>query len=582
MGNSRNSVNSIDQLKTMVNIVDFIGKYVKLTQKGNKWVGCCPFHKEKTPSFAVSDFYYCFGCHATGDVIRFVQDYHNISFVDSVKKIGEDCGISVNIHSENTEKKEENQKKYDIMLHAKDYYHSKLIKNKDAFPWQYVSKKRKLTQETIESFEIGYSPAIKNQLYKHLSALNYTHNDILASGLVREFGTSYYDFFDGRIIVPIKDNQGRTIGFGGRIFNGEESAKYINSAESDLFKKRETLFNFAKAKQAKMKNKTTPIIMVEGYMDVIMMSQFDFNGGIAPLGTGITEQQIKMAFGVDKSLYFCFNSDTAGKNASLKVAQMVAKMIINTDLTPKFVNLEPFKDADELLNGGKNGAIIFAERLNAAKILNEFLWSALSEEIDTKDANKRANLENTLIKFAETIPNSLVKKSYINFFKQKIFEIGRNKKASISVKKINIDKTIPNQINDTEAGIIALFIACPALQHNETIGIENIIDYFASDCKACYQFIIENRFDDIWKMNQDFVGKINKQIGLIKYSLEYIKKDKIDIYFVLLLERKIFEYNLIQLKSRYIDFEKLSIEHSNIMDRIKEIDSLIDEYSIYT
>ena len=111
MGNNRNSVNSIDQLKTMVNIVDFIGKYVKLTQKGNKWVGCCPFHKEKTPSFAVSDFYYCFGCHATGDVIRFVQDYHNISFIDSVKKIGEDCGISVNISSENTEKKRRKPKK---------------------------------------------------------------------------------------------------------------------------------------------------------------------------------------------------------------------------------------------------------------------------------------------------------------------------------------------------------------------------------------------------------------------------------------------------------------------------------------
>ncbi|NDC31575.1 MAG: hypothetical protein EBZ58_11715, partial [Bacteroidetes bacterium] len=229
-----NANNTLSNLKNLVSAVDLIGKYVKLTQRGNKNLGLCPFHKEKTPSFTVNDeFYYCFGCHATGDIIKFTQEYHGISFVEAVQKISTDYGIKA-----------------------------------------YITKNRKLKLETITDFEIGFSIPLKNQLYKYLMDLKYTKQEILQSGIIREHGTSHYDFFEGRVIVPIKDSQGRTIGFGGRIIGKSDAAKYINSAESDFFKKRETLFNFAKAKQAKIKNKNEPIVMTEGYMDVITMSQF--------------------------------------------------------------------------------------------------------------------------------------------------------------------------------------------------------------------------------------------------------------------------------------------------------------------
>ncbi len=583
MGNNRNSINTIDQLKNIINIADFIGKYVKLTQKGNKWVGCCPFHKEKTPSFSVSDqFYYCFGCHSGGDVIKFVQNYNNVSFSDAVKKIADECGLTINMNKENESVKEENEKKYGILFHAKEYYSKQLLQNKNAEALQYVVKKRKLTLETITNFDIGFSPSIKNQFYKYLVDLEYSKQEILESGLIKEYGTSIYDFFDGRIIIPIKDNQGRTIGFGGRIFKNETTAKYINSSESDLFKKRETLFNFAKAKQSKIKDKNSITIMVEGYMDVIMMSQFNFNGGIAPLGTGVTEQQIKMAFNIDKNLYFCFNSDTAGVNASLKVSQMVAKMLINTDLSPKFINLEPFKDVDELLNSSKNGSILFNEKIKNANTLNEFLWFAYSKNINIKDANKIAVLEDNLIKFAETIPNSLIKKSYVRFFKQQIFEFGRKKQISVSVSKAFIDKTIPNLLNEYEIYIIGLFVVYPDLKQNEEIGIENIIVNFSNISQQCYQMITEDNADKIEStIDADFYNKLKKVINNIQQSSNFIKKSHLNQYFVLSLDKAISQYTLSYLKSSKIDINLLKIEQENIENKIKIIDEKIDDISNY-
>lgn len=585
---SKNQINTVEQLKSIVNIGDFIGKYVKLTQKNNKLLGLCPFHNEKTPSFNVlNDFYYCFGCHATGDVIKFVQDYHNVSFVDGVKKIADDIGVVININQENVAKKEENERKHAILQTIKEYYQKQLRQKLDAL--NYLTKKRKLTLETIANFEIGFSPSVKNQLYKYLIELKYSVSEILGSGVIREYGTSHYDFFDGRIIIPIKDSQGQTIGFGGRVFNNETTAKYVNSAESDLFKKREILFNFTKAKQAKMKDKNCPIIMVEGYMDVIMMSQFGFNGGIAPLGTGITEQQIKMALGIDKEVLFCFNSDTAGQNASLKIAQILAKILTTPNLTPKFINLEPFKDVDELLNSDqKNGTNLFKQRIGSAYFLNDFLWSIASKNIDKSDPNKMAIMEDNLIKFAQTIPNVTIQKSYIRFFKQKIFELSRNKnKQQINAKNIFVDKAIPNALEEAERYIISLFVVHPALKQNEEIGIENIIDSFSDLARKSYHIIAENDDDSIINelnrvIDSDFFEKIQKIALSIKCSAAYIKNNNLDKFFTLSLEKIIAKYVLIRLNTdNNDDINMIIAEQARTEERIREIDEEIDKISNY-
>ncbi len=581
-------IQTTEQLKSLVNIGDFIGKYVKLIQRNNKLIGLCPFHKEKTPSFHVSeDFYYCFGCHATGDVIKFVQEYHAISFIDSIKQIAQDIGVEINVSEQNPEQKQKNDRQYAILRDVKDYYKQN-IGDKLSVSWLYLTQKRKLDLETIQNFEIGFSPTIKNQLYKHLMDLKYSKQEILSSGIVREYGTNYSDFFEARIIIPIKDHSGMTIGFGGRILNSENNAKYINSAESDLFKKRETLFNFAKAKQAKMTDKNCPIIMVEGYMDVISMHQFSFYGAIAPLGTGVTEQQIKMALSLDKQMFFCFNSDLAGRVASLKIAQMLACMMIKPNLNPKFIDLKTFKDVDDLLNSDvKQGKYLFEQKLTQANNLNDFIWLEKSKTIDKKDPNKMAQLEDDLIKFAETIPNNIIKKSYIRFFKQKIFEFSRNNKQIISTTRAFIDKNVPDVIEENEKYIIALFMAYPELKNNEDIGIESIVDNFSDMARKSYYTIISEDLDNMIdvlskKIDNNFLIKIQKTAEMIKHSTSYIKKDNYQKFFVLRLERAISQYILARLKTGFADDINLLIgEQNSIEQRISQIDEEIDKLSDY-
>ena len=320
----------LDELRSRISIADVVGNKVKLTKRGREYLGLCPFHNEKTPSFTVNEskgFYHCFGCGAHGDIVKFEMDANGLPFIEAVKKLADKVGMQLPVWSK--ESQEQNLKRkslYEIMDIACAYFEKNLRMPVGAHGLSYFKEKRALSEETIKKFRLGYAPS-GNGLKALLSSKGVSEHDMAELGLIavpEDTSRASHDFFRDRVMIPIMDKQGNVIAFGGRIMDNSQP-KYLNSPETPIFNKRRILYNMNNAREPAYSAKR--LIICEGYMDVIALDSFGFSYATAPLGTALTEEQILEAWKVCNIPTLCFDGDGAGIKAAIRSIDRVLPLL---------------------------------------------------------------------------------------------------------------------------------------------------------------------------------------------------------------------------------------------------------------
>lgn len=382
----------IDEIIQKVNIVEVVGDYVQLEKKGRNYVGLCPFHADNNPSMSVSEekhIYKCFSCGAGGNAIKFVQDFENISFPDAARKVAGRVGISLDIKSNPY------QKFFDINKAATAFFKVYLLNTDEGKQAQAYLSSRGISSNTIKEFEIGLAPS-KNILYETLRQRNFESLDIVKSGLVNKSGDEFIDTFRSRIVFPIKDKNGNYVGFSGRSLSKDSKAKYINSAESNVFKKSRLLYHFQEARTASKQSKR--IILMEGFMDVIAAHKAGVRDTVATMGTALTKEHINLLKSLTSRVTICFDGDEAGIEAAYKSAASLR------DFEIKVVVLPDGLDPDDFIK--KYGDEAFIKEINEeAMDLFNFLYQYHLSKTDKSNINEIEKFKRTIFGLLQNASN---------------------------------------------------------------------------------------------------------------------------------------------------------------------------------
>ncbi|MDH5614554.1 MAG: DNA primase, partial [Gammaproteobacteria bacterium] len=309
----------IDDLIGRIDIVDVIDQRVPLRQKGTNYLACCPFHDEKTPSFSVSQdkqFYHCFGCKASGNVISFLMEYDHMSFVDAIEELASRAGIPVPHEESTQDKKHQSDTKelYELLERCAEYYRQQLREHSQSQRAVEYLKQRGLSGEIARDYGVGYAPPGWDNVLKTLGVNDQLQKQLFKTGmLIKKDAGGFYDRFRDRIMFPIIDRRGRTIGFGGRVL-GDDTPKYLNSPETPVFHKGSELYGLYQAKKA-LRN-IDRLMVVEGYMDVVALAQYGIRYSVATLGTATTNDHLEQLFKMTPEVVFCFDGDRAGREAA--------------------------------------------------------------------------------------------------------------------------------------------------------------------------------------------------------------------------------------------------------------------------
>lgn len=422
-----------EELRQRVRLSDVIGKKVKLTRAGVEFKGCCPFHHEKTPSFTVNDqkqFYHCFGCGAHGDVITFVMEMGNLPFMEAIETLAAQAGMQV---PKPTPQEQEKYKKFDRLLkcsqEAAKWFMDKLHDPRNKEVKNYALE-RGLSEDIMKSFRIGYAPGEMEGLTAHLAGLGFTDQEMVEASLARKSkkGGGIYGFFRDRLMFPVTDGRGRIVAFGGRILpdhlkkpeTGDYTpAKYMNSSDTILFHKGRMVFNESIARAAA--GKGAPVFIAEGYMDVIALVQAGFHGAVAPLGTALTEDQIRLVWSMIpdeiKEPYICFDGDEAGRRAAMRAIDRMLPML-GPGLSARFVFMPAGEDPDSLIKAG--GKKAFDRCLAEAKPMIDVVWQNLVEGKSFDTPERLASLEKSIQNICDFIPDSSVQYHYRSKLREKM------------------------------------------------------------------------------------------------------------------------------------------------------------------
>src|SRR3954469_18837150 len=406
----------LDELRSRVPLADLVGRRVRLVRRGREHSGLCPFHNEKTPSFYVVEdkgFFHCFGCGAHGDAIGFVMRADNLDFVETVERLAGEAGIAVPAQTPQERDRAQRQKTLlEALAAASVFYEAQLWRPEGARARDYLTR-RGLDEETIRRFQLGWAPGDRQTLRRALGG-DFPEALLREAGLLRipEDGSAPYDWFRGRVIFPIGDRAGRIIAFGGRTL-GDEQPKYLNSPDTPVFEKGRILYGWSAARAHLARDtdaaRGTPVVVVEGYMDVIALHRAGFGGAVAPLGTALTETQLHELWRLAPEPVLCFDGDAAGQRAALR-ALARALPLLAPGRSLRFALLPAGEDPDSLIRGGAPGA--FPQILAAARPLSEMLWQTElnAGSIDTPE--RRADLERRLMAQAGLIADRTVQSEY--------------------------------------------------------------------------------------------------------------------------------------------------------------------------
>lgn len=377
------SQEKIDEIRQSVDIVEIVKEYVPLVQRGRNYFGVCPFHQDHSPSMSVSkekQLFKCFSCGMAGNVFKFVSEYENISYIDAVARIAAKSGISVDINT-NIKPIDPWEKEYDLMNLTMLYFKNNLNTSHGKEAKEYL-KERGLNEEIQAEFDIGLSLK-DNQMLEFLKKKKKNEKDLLRLGLVNQNGLEYTDVFKNRIIFPIHDIKGHVVGFIGRVYKENKTPKYLNSKETEIFKKGNILFNFHRAKEfARLKKE---LIIVEGNMDAIRMYASGIQNTIALQGTSLTKEQINIIQRLHVSVILLLDNDEAGETATLHNGELLEKSGINVCV----VRLSGEKDPDEYIL--KNGVEKMVENLEHPLSYLEFKLKVLKKNKNLEDSKELSN-----------------------------------------------------------------------------------------------------------------------------------------------------------------------------------------------
>jgi DNA primase len=403
----------IEELKDKCDIVETVSKYVTLERKGGKFWGRCPFHNEKTPSFAVNgeaQFYHCFGCGASGDVIKFVQEMETLDFMDSVRLLCEKSGTKMpdsfakTDDNDTAELKKTKDRLYSLLKETAKYYYLCLKNNKDALNYLY---KRGIDDKYIAVFGLGYSDG---KVISYLKQKGFIAKELITSGVAVEKNGRLSDTLEKRLIIPIINSMGDVIAFGGRDLEGKSYAKYKNTAETPLFSKSKNIFAINLVKKSRHKGS---IIVVEGYMDVIALTKAGINGVVASMGTALTSQQARLIKRFSQDVYICFDGDSAGQEATLRGLEILK----SAGLSVKVIDIPENYDPDEYVRKyGKEG---FEALMQKALPLADFKILTQEKRHNIKSAEGKRKFIAEALKVIAAEQSQIVREQLLRDLSQK-------------------------------------------------------------------------------------------------------------------------------------------------------------------
>ena len=384
----------IDELLSRVDVIDVVDSRVKLKKTGKNYSACCPFHNENTPSFTVSpdkQFYYCFGCGASGTALRFIMEFDGLNFPDAVDKLAEQLNMEVPREASSQrdiEQEQQHQSLFKRMEAASQFFEKQLREHDQKDKAVGYLKNRGLSGKAAKFFGIGYAPPGWDGLQSELGTDKNAIKELIACGMLieKEDGRTY-DRFRDRIMFPIRDARGRFIAFGGRVL-GDEKPKYLNSPETPIFQKGRELYGLYEAR--KIRQKLTRFVIVEGYMDVVALAEFGIHYAVATLGTSTSEHHLRRLFKIVPEVIFCFDGDNAGRQAASRAMETVLP-VLSDGIQARFLFLHDGEDPDTLVRQeGKDG---FEKRLNESLHLPEFLFEHVKQQVDFDTLDGKARLD---------------------------------------------------------------------------------------------------------------------------------------------------------------------------------------------
>ncbi|MDO5716578.1 MAG: DNA primase [Tissierellia bacterium] len=394
----------IDKIKDQLDMVEVAGEYIQLIRRGQNYVGLCPFHMEKTPSFTVNsntNTYKCFGCGAGGDVIEFIRNMEGMDFVDAVKYLADRAHIPLD-HSTKKVTTKEWDDFYEMNREAALFFMENLHSNSAALAYL---KKRNISLDSVKKFGVGYAADSWNQLYTHLKKKGYKESQIFANGLIlrSEKTNNYYDAFRNRLIFPLIDLRNRVVGFGGRIL-GPEEPKYYNSKDSQIFTKGNLLYGLHIIKEHRNRER---ILLVEGNIDVVMLHQYGIDYAVAALGTAFTKRQAQLLKRFGKDVYLCLDGDEAGKKATLRDIEILRK----EGVSPKVVSIPDAMDPDDFIR--KEGKDAFERLLYDSKDAFDFAISFYKSDLDISKREDYIEFIKRIGNHIATIPSEIEQEIYM-------------------------------------------------------------------------------------------------------------------------------------------------------------------------
>ena len=535
---------TINDIRKSVNIVEIISSYIPLTKKGKNYFGICPFHSDQHPSMSVSEekqIYKCFSCGATGNVFNFLMDYENINFMDAVKICADKAGIVLDIK---TNKKSQNDNVlYDIYEKAQMFYQNN-INTKEGIKAKEYLNKRNIDNNIIKEFEIGLS--LKGDMLSNLlTKKGYKENDLVKSGLVNKNNLKINDVYYARIMFPLYDLTGRIVGYSGRIYDRDDTSKYVNTKETEIFKKGELLYNYHRAKdEARIKGK---IIIVEGFMDVIRCYTIGIKNVVATMGTAITPKQALLMKRLAKDIILCFDGDEAGAKATMSCIEELSKI----GVTPKVVRLEDNLDPDEYIQ--KNKKEKFELKLDNPINIMDFKLSYLKHDKNLNDNIEVTNYINQMISEISKIDDEILKELTLNKLSEEYnisLDILKKKLNNITRSEV-VREEKPKKIKKID---------------NKYVKAEQNLLYYMLDSEKAYKIYKEN----VVYIPEEKYRKLAREIDYFYQENEYIN----------LADLMTFLSDNEKEKETLNEIVALSLKEEFSQEEIRDYINTIQEYNI--